>query len=124
MEKELNALTTSEFFSMLKNQKLYSLKEELMDTLIEELNKEKEYLVTDLVEIQKYVLDITKLPRKIRERPKIVNNFNFLVVFSIALVGVTIALPVILLGTCIAIVYKVSKSEYKKFKEYKQSRGL
>ena len=81
----------------------------------------------------------------------------FLVVFSIALVGVTIALPVILLGTCIAIVdkqpttfelvkvaikgavviylvpkflktiflvYKVSKSEYKKFKEYKQSRGL
>lgn len=37
-------------------------------------------LVTDLVEIQKYVLDITKLPRKIRERPKIVNNFNFLVV--------------------------------------------
>lgn len=31
MEKELNALTTSEFFSMLKNQKLYSLKEELMD---------------------------------------------------------------------------------------------
>ena len=80
----------------------------------------------------------------------------FLVIFSIALVGVTIALPVILLGTCIAIVdkqpttfelvkvaikgtvviylvpkflkiiflvYKVSKSEYKKFKEYKQSRG-
>lgn len=42
MEKELNALTTSEFFSMLKNQKLYSLKEELMDTLIEELNKEKD----------------------------------------------------------------------------------
>lgn len=41
MEKELNALTTSEFFSMLKNQKLYSLKEELMDTVIEELNKEK-----------------------------------------------------------------------------------
>ena len=26
MEKKLNALTTSEFFSMLKNQKLYSLK--------------------------------------------------------------------------------------------------
>ena len=42
MEKELNALTTSEFLSMLKNQKLYSLKEELMDTLIEELNKEKD----------------------------------------------------------------------------------
>ena len=42
MEKELNALTTSEFFSMLKNQKLYSLKEELMDTVIEELNKEKD----------------------------------------------------------------------------------
>lgn len=34
MEKELNALTTSEFFSMLKNQKLYSLKEELMDTVL------------------------------------------------------------------------------------------
>ena len=81
----------------------------------------------------------------------------FLVAFSIALVGVMIALPVILLCTCIAIVdkqpttfelvkvaikgavviylvpkflktiflvYKVSKSEYKKFKEYKQSRGL
>ena len=76
----------------------------------------------------------------------------FLVVLSIALVGVMIALPVILLGTCIAIidnqpttfelvkvaikgavviylvpkflkiiflVYKVRKSEYKKFKEYK-----
>ena len=77
----------------------------------------------------------------------------FLVVFSIALVGVMIALPVILLGTCIAIVdkqpttfelvkvaikgavviylvpkflktiflvYKVSKSDHKKFKEYKR----
>ena len=84
-----------------------------------------------------------------------VNIFFFL--FSIVLVGLVIALPVILLGTCIAIidnqpttfelvkvaikgavviylvpkflraiflVYKVSKSEYKKFKEYKQSRGL
>ncbi len=30
MEKELNSLTTSEFFSMLKNQKLYSLKEVLL----------------------------------------------------------------------------------------------
>lgn len=39
MEKKLNALTTSEFFSMLKNQKLYSLKEELMDTVIEDNNK-------------------------------------------------------------------------------------
>lgn len=39
MEKKLNALTTSEFFSMLKNQKLYSLKEELMDTVIEEYKK-------------------------------------------------------------------------------------
>ena len=81
----------------------------------------------------------------------------FLVIFSIAVVGAFLALPVILLGTCIEIidnqpttfelvkvaikgavviylvpkflktiflVYKVSKSEYKKFKEYKQSRGL
>ena len=80
-----------------------------------------------------------------------------LVIFSISLIGAMVALPVILLGTCIAIVdkqpttfelvkvaikgavviylvpkflktiflvYKVSKSEYKKFKEYKQSRGL
>ena len=31
---------------MLKNQKLYSLKEELMDTVIEEFNV-KEYLVID-----------------------------------------------------------------------------
>ena len=34
MEKELNALTTSELFSMLKNQKLYSLTEELDDEII------------------------------------------------------------------------------------------
>lgn len=37
-------------------------------------------LLTNLVEIQKYVLDITKIPRKVRERPIIINNFNFLVV--------------------------------------------
>ena len=80
-----------------------------------------------------------------------------LVIFSISLIGVMVALPVILLNTCITIidkqpttfelvkvaikgavvvylvpkflrviflVYKVSKSEHKKFKEYKQARGL
>lgn len=80
-----------------------------------------------------------------------------LVIFSISLIGAMVALPVILLNTCVTIidnqpttfelvkvaikgavviylvpkflrtiflVYKVSKSEYKKFKEYKQSRGL
>lgn len=81
----------------------------------------------------------------------------FLVVLVISLLGVMIALPIILLGTCmniidnqpttfelvkvaikgavviylvpkflrvIFLVYKIGKSEHKKFKEYKQARGL
>ena len=44
----------------------------------------------------------------LRSNGRVLDSFVniFLVVFSIALVGVMIALPVILLGTCIAIVDK------------------
>lgn len=95
-ERLETTLTTSQFFDMLKNQKLYSLKQEVMDTLINELKtnrikadnigqtilSQKLDFLIDVTEKEKVLFEkgFTELPRKIRERPKIVNNFNFLVV--------------------------------------------
>ena len=95
-ERMETTLTTSQFFDMLKNQKLYSLKQEVMDTLINELKtnrikadnigqtilSQKLDFLIDVTEKEKVLFEkgFTELPRKIRERPKIVNNFNFLVV--------------------------------------------
>lgn len=71
-ERMETTLTTSQFFDMLKNQKLYSLKQEVMDTLINELktNRIKADNIGQTILSQKldFLIDVTEKEKVLFEK--------------------------------------------------------